>query len=266
MTVTVVGAAGFVGSAFVRHLAALGVSVRNVTRATYARWAGQASDVVIDAAGNSRKYVAEERPLEEFDASVGHRARTLRDFPARLQLHLSSVDVYADLDSPCTTVEDTPIEPARLSHYGFHKWLAEELVRHHAPEWLIVRMAGMVGPGLRKNPVYDVLHRLPLRIHPDSQYQFLSTDDVARMVWLLVDGGVRREVVNVCGDGVISPREIAVLAGVELELAAGAREGSPRIVTASNRRLKTWVEVPQTRATVGAFVQEWTRTSATMLR
>ena len=103
MRVTVIGAGGFVGSAFVRHLAGRGIEAVQVTRETYARLAGSESDVVIDAAANSRKVLAESAPFEEFDQSVSHRVRTLRDFPAELHVHVSSVDVYVDLASSATT-------------------------------------------------------------------------------------------------------------------------------------------------------------------
>ena len=155
MQVTVIGANGFVGSAFARLLKNQpGIKLTEVTRETYAEWRGRESDVLIEAAGNSKKFLADQNPAAEFEASVTHRLRTLLDFPARLHLHISSVDVYNDLTSPATTREDSPVDISRSSRYGAHKFLAEQLVRQYASRWLIVRFAGMVGPGLRKNPVY----------------------------------------------------------------------------------------------------------------
>lgn len=264
-TVTVIGAEGFVGSAFVRHLSTIaGVELRTVTRHDYAHKRGPSSDVTIDCAGNSRKYLADERPIEDFDLSVAHRLRTLHDFPARRHLHVSSVDVYSDLTSPDTTREETPIDATRTSRYGFHKWLAEELVRHYCSGCLIVRLAGMVGPGLRKNPVHDVLHGKPLRIHPDSQYQFLHTTAVATMAWSLIEHGGEHEVVNICGEGLISPREIARMAGVKVDLSLLAADAAPRIVNVDTRRLKADMkgELPSTRRTIEEFVGEWRRASA----
>lgn len=256
MRVTVIGAGGFVGTAVTRHLAPENVELRVVTRDTYAALAGERSDVVIDAAGNSRKYLAEERPFEEFDRSVAHRVRTLRDFPAHLHVHISSVDVYPDLDSPATTSEGTALDPLRMSHYGFHKWLAEEVVRHHAERWLIVRLAGMVGPGLRKNPVYDVLTGSPLRIHPDSQYQFMHTADVASCVWALACAVPAGDVVNVCGRGLISPREIANLAGRSIDVSRLDADVTPRIVHVNIEKLQRVAVVPETSATLRRFLAE----------
>jgi nucleoside-diphosphate-sugar epimerase len=257
MRVIVIGGRGFVGSAFVRFLQARGVDCLPVTRENYEAQKGSGSDVVIDAACNSRKFWAEERPLEEFETSVAHRVRTLRDFPADFHIHLSSVDVYSDLAEPEATREDSEIRGSCSSNYGFHKLLAEQLVSRYAGRWLIARLAGMVGPGLRKNPVFDILHGQPLRIHPDSQYQFLSTQFVASAVWELFSAGVCQEVFNVCGRGLISPREIATLAGKPLDqslLPAGAR---PRIVRINIGKLEKRMPVAETADTVRRFVADF---------
>lgn len=252
--VVVIGAGGFVGSAFVRHLASRrDVDLVQVTRATYAAHRGTASDVVIDASGNAVKFLADRDPLADVDRSVVQRVRTLVDFPATLQVHVSSVDVYHDLTSPATTGEDAVIDLSRQSRYGFHKYLAELAVRHYAARWLIVRLAGMVGPGLKKNPVYDILHGQPLRIHPDSRYQFLHTDTVASLAWHLCASGCEGVTVNVCGDGVISPREIAGMAGRALDLSALPGDAEPRIVDVAVDALRRWGPVPATREEVARY-------------
>jgi nucleoside-diphosphate-sugar epimerase len=155
-----------------------------------------------------------------------------------------------------TTRENSPIDSTRTSHYGFHKLVAEEIVRHYAPGWLILRLAGMVGPGLRKNPIYDILHGQPLRIHPDSQYQFLHSRDVAGMGWKLVESGARQDIFNVCGDGLISPREVAALAGVKMDLSLLPADARPRIVNVSVEKLQAIQNVPSTREAIVRFVQD----------
>lgn len=228
-TLAVIGASGFVGSAFARQASA-SFEVTAITRDSYDSLRGKSFDVVVDAAANSRKYLADEDPLLDFRLSVEHRLKTLLDFSARVHLHVSSVDVYEDLTSPETTREDRVIDPARTSRYGFHKLLAEELVRQYAQEWLIVRLAGMVGPGLRKNPVFDIVNGRPLRIHPDSRYQFMATDEAAAVSLSLLQAGERSRAFNVCGDGLISPREIAELAGRAMNLQELPFDATPRIV------------------------------------
>ena len=164
------------------------------------------------------------------------------------------MDVYSELDSAATTQEDTPLDARRASLYGFHKQLAELCVQRHTSSWLIVRLAGMVGSGLRKNPVFDILNDQPLRISAESRYQFMSTDDVAEVSWQLVGDGVRNTVFNVCGDGLISPREMADMLGRRLTIHREAEHAAPRIVDINIERISRIRPMPPTRSTIERFL------------
>jgi nucleoside-diphosphate-sugar epimerase len=253
--VVVIGAGGFVGSAFVRYLKQHPVELLEVTRQNYPERAGSRADVVIQAACNSKKYLADDDPVAEFDLSVTHCLRALLDFPASLHVHISSADVYAELANPSANSEESSIDLTRLSHYGLHKLMAEQLVRHYADRWLIVRLAGMVGPGLRKNPVFDVLNHRPLRIHPNSQYQFAATDIVAESVWRLVEAGEVNQVYNLCGRGLVSPRQIAGLVGKEMDLSLLGADAQPRIMDINIDKISRRFEMPPTLDTVRAFIE-----------
>ena len=248
------GGAGFVGSAFSRLLAARRIAHESISRDSYARAVGRAGTILINASTNSRKYLADEDWNADFEASVASVVRTLRDFTVDLYVLISSVDVYNVLDDPAQNGEDAVIDPLRLSTYGFHKYTAEACVRRHAPRWLIVRLAGMVGPGLKKNPVFDVLHGRPLSIHPDSRYQFMSTDAVADVVWRLIEAGVTNRVINVCGQGLISPKAISELAGKPLIVSPDAAASPPRVVNINTSEAARFAALPDTAATIAEFV------------
>ena len=252
--ILLVGSQGFAGSAFSRLFTAGQIAHEPITRESYPGAVGSTGTVLINASANSRKYLAEQDWQADFEASVESVLRTIRDFRVERYVLLSSVDVYNVLDDPGQNGEDAVIDPLRLSTYGFHKYIAEAFVRRHAPRWLIVRLAGMVGPGLKKNPVFDVLHGRPLSIHPDSQYQFMSTDAAAQVVWRLVESGCSNRVVNVCGTGLISPREIAHLAGKPVVVAPEAGQAPPRIVHVNTRTAASIVDLPDTRATIAEFI------------
>jgi nucleoside-diphosphate-sugar epimerase len=202
--ITIIGGGGFVGSAYVRLLAAQGVPHQIVTRENYASLRGAACDVLINANGNSKKFLASREPLAEFDQSVRSVAQSLEDFPCKTYVLLSTGDVYPDQSSPGVTCEDQAIDPARQSRYGLHKSLAEQLVRSTQKEWLVLRMGGFVGPGLKKNAIHDMLTGAPVWLSPDSELQFISTDRAAALVWSLVQGGVRNEIVNLGAMGTVN--------------------------------------------------------------
>lgn len=254
--VTVIGAEGFVGSAFVRLLEQRSdVELIRVTRRNFEELAGTKSDVVVEAACNSKKYLADQNPVAEFEASVTHRLNTLLRFPAEFHLHISSVDVYSDLSSPVTTREDSAIDLTKVSRYGLHKLLAEQLVQSYAPKWLIVRLAGMVGPGLRKNPVFDILNNQPLRVHPGSSFQYMHTDEVAGICWSLVERNICQQIFNVCGDGVVTMTEIAAWAGKSMDLSQLPPSAAPRILEASTEKLRRYAGITHSRNAVEEFVR-----------
>jgi nucleoside-diphosphate-sugar epimerase len=180
--------------------------------------------------------------------------QSLVDFPCQRYILLSSCDVYPDCSSPATTHEDQPLQVSRQSAYGFHKYLAELCVQHAAPDWLIARLGGFVGPGLRKNAIYDILHGGPLWLDPASELQFMPTDAAARIVLDLALGGYGHEIVNVCGRGVVQLGEVIAQVGSRIPV----NPGSPRVrYDVSIDKLAALVDVPSTRQAVADFVRSW---------
>jgi nucleoside-diphosphate-sugar epimerase len=250
--VLILGGRGLVGSAFARLCARSGRSCTVVGRADYAAMAGRGCDILINANGNSSKPMAAREPLAEFDASVRSVRSSLVDFRFRRYVHISSCDVYPDCSSPENTGEAQSLDPARQSPYGFHKHLAERCVMHGAPDWLIFRCGGFVGPGLRKNAIFDILHGGPLFLDPQSELQFLHTDRAAEIVFRLVDQGVSREIFNLCGRGLVRLEEAAALAPGP----APVKPGSPRVrYEVSIEKISRHAEIPETRAAVLDYVR-----------
>jgi nucleoside-diphosphate-sugar epimerase len=245
----IIGGKGFVGQAFVAHCERAGLDHVCLTRNNYAAYVGQSCDVLINANGNSKKYLAAERPTEDFALSVESVNRTLADFTAGVYAYLSTIDVYPSCQTPAQTLETTAIDPAVLSNYGLHKWMAEWLVRRHAPRWVIFRLGGMVGPGMKKSPVYDLLHGVPLRVAPESRFQYVDTATVARVVLEL--SGHTGEIFNVCGNGTVSPAEMA--AAFDLPLTG---DGPQQVYEASNAKVSRHVTLPASREVVLSYLAE----------
>jgi nucleoside-diphosphate-sugar epimerase len=250
--ILILGGAGLVGSALARACEAAGRPFSVIGRENYAALRGSACDIFVNANGSSRKLLAERDPLADFDANVRSVRASLVDFRFRRYVHVSSCDVYPDCGSPATTREDAPLEPAAQSAYGFHKFVAEQCVRHGAPDWLILRFGGFVGPGLKKNAIFDILKGGPLYLDPGSELQFLHTDRAAEMVFRLLDSGARNEVFNLCGKGVVRLSEAAALAPRPIPV----QPGSPRVrYEIGLEKVSRIVEPPETRPEVLAFVR-----------
>jgi nucleoside-diphosphate-sugar epimerase len=208
-------------------------------------------DVLINANGNSKKFLAKDDPKLEFQASVASVRNSLVDFKFKKYVFLSTSDVYPDCSAPALTDEDMLLPVDRQSPYGFHKHMAELCVRHAARDWLIVRQGGFVGPGMKKNAVFDVLNGEKLWVHPDSRFQFIGTEDSAKIVMQLVHDGVSNEVFNLSGSGTISVQDIMRMAGRSIPSIADA---TPVHCEMSLAKISRHCKVPSTEASVKAFL------------
>ena len=113
----------------------------------------------------------------------------------------------------------------------------------------------MVGTGLWKNSIFDILHDQPLRVSAASEYQFMNTDDVAKIVLALVRRQPKNDLFNVCGAGCIALARIAELAG---KPAPRSVVENPRVerYEVNVEKLQSLASVPKTEATVRKFIPQ----------
>ncbi len=251
----ILGGGGFLGSALAAEAKKRGWETVLATRAEYQKCVGMACDLLINADGNSKKYLADQDVNLDFDLSVRSVSLSLHDFRAKLYVYLSSIDVYSDKSDPNHNHEESIIAQEKISCYGFHKLLAEQLVRQQAKSWLILRLGGFVGHGLKKNSIYDLLTKQPIRVHPDSRYQYLDTSSMAAIVFQLIETGLYQTTFNLTGDGTVSVREIAGLVPGE-PLAGAPPDEAPEHYEVNISKIKTLAAVPSTRKTVERFVKD----------
>jgi nucleoside-diphosphate-sugar epimerase len=253
-TCLVLGGRGFVGSAVAREAEIRGFKVTVVDKDNYDKSIGASVDLLINANGNSKKYLASQDPSQDFDLSVRSVLRSLHDFKAKSYVYLSTIDVYPDLSNPANNSEDAVIDEKSVSPYGFHKYLAEKIVRYYAPCWTIFRMGGFVGPGLWKNAIYDLLTGTPLKVHPDLACQHLHTYDLARLLFDVVKATPPRDIWNICGDGVVTVREVASWIP-NAKLVTDVQGLTPEHYEVSVKKIRSVVSLPRTADTVKQFVQ-----------
>lgn len=251
--VILLGHAGFVGSAIARHLGSEGASVRLVGREDYEKARGQRGGILINAAGSSDRRLARRDPRTDFIENVMTTMSSLVDFEYETYVLLSSVAVYPDMGDPTRTVEASTLDPEALDPYGYHKYLAESLVRRYAPAWLIFRLGPLVGPGLSKNAIFDLLAHRTLYVNPSSTYSYVDTRTVARVIWHL--RSMTNEVFNVCGAGEVPLAEIAAELGIGL--GAELRRLPVEHVRVNADKLHRLMEIPGTIDAVNAFAREW---------
>ena len=164
----IIGSSGFVGSTLVRQ-----GNFEGLYRSTnIAEIADQAFDTVVCAAAPAQKWIANREPqadLQKIQALIGW----LKTFSCRKLVLISTVDVFKN---PVGVDEDSPVEEGDLQPYGLHRRLLERFVEAEFSNHLIVRLPGLVGPGLRKNVIFDFLNGNNLQaIDSRGVFQFYPT-------------------------------------------------------------------------------------------
>ena len=130
---------------------------------------GRRFDLVVCAAAPAQKWIANRDPdadRQKIDGLIAH----LKTVQCKTFVLISTVDVFK---TPVGVNEDTPVDEAGLHPYGLHRRMLEQFVEAHFANHLIVRLPGLVGPGLRKNVIFDFLNGNNLHaIESRSVFQF----------------------------------------------------------------------------------------------
>lgn len=114
----------------------------------------QSFDTVVCAGAPAQKWIANREPeadRQKIEELIAH----LKTIQCKTFVLISTVDVFKN---PIGVDEDTPVDESGLHAYGLHRRLLEKFIEEHFPNHLIVRLPGLVGPGLRKNVIFDFLN------------------------------------------------------------------------------------------------------------
>ncbi len=160
-----IGFSGFVGSTLLKqaHFSALfrSTNIHEIENREF--------DVVVCAGAPAQKWVANRDPADD-RKTIEALIQNLRSIRCNKFILISTVDVFKE---PIGVDESTSIVEAGLHAYGLHRRLLEKFVEQYFSSYLIVRLPGLVGPGLRKNVIFDFLNKNNLRaIESRGVFQF----------------------------------------------------------------------------------------------
>lgn len=113
---------------------------------------GQRFDDLVCAGAPGAKWIADRAPQDDL-VNLRRLAEHLGEVSAERVILISTIDVFADSRG---ADEETPPSAQGLSGYGANRLWFEGFVRERFPNALIVRLPALVGPGLRKNAVFDL--------------------------------------------------------------------------------------------------------------
>ena len=184
MTNALIGYSGFVGSTLLKQTR-FDALYRSTT---IGEIDGKVFDTVVCAGAPAQKWIANREPDADrriVDGLIEH----LKTIQCKTFVLISTVDVF---NNPIGVDEDTPVDETGLHAYGLHRRLLEKFVANHFPNPLIVRLPGLVGPGLRKNVIFDFLNTNNLHaIESRGRFQFYPMVNLWHDIGAALDAGLR---------------------------------------------------------------------------
>lgn len=150
MADALIGYTGFVGSALLKQR-----SFDKQYRSTNIHEiAGEQFDMAVCAGAPAQKWIANKEPANDLK-NIERLMEHLRQVSCKHFILISTVDVFKE---PVEVDESSVVEETGLHPYGLHRYYLEQMVMKHFPKHLVVRLPGLVGPGLRKNALFDLLN------------------------------------------------------------------------------------------------------------
>ncbi len=195
------------GSDLVKYLSQ-SFSVTAISKENYSQFVNHSFDILVNANGNSKRFWAIKNPLEDFTISTVSVYKSLFDFKFSTYVYISSSDVYVDHLSSASALEDQIQDSSKLSVYGLHKYLSEQIVKNHCKSYLILRSSMVLGQNLKKGPIFDIIEKNPLFISKASCLQMISSQEVANVIAFLTNKKIKNEIFNVGGRGIVDFKKI----------------------------------------------------------
>ena len=164
-----VGYTGFVGSNIASCADLDGMfNTKNIEEAY-----GSKPELLIYAGVRAEKFLANHQPEKDMELIQEAFDNICKIDPKRLIL-ISTSDVYK---VPLGVDENTSIDEEGLHAYGLDRYRLECMVRERYPEAVIVRLPALFGEGLKKNFIYDYIHRIPPMLTEAKYHELRENDD-----------------------------------------------------------------------------------------
>lgn len=178
-----IGATGYVGQTLLRQRA----FEHQFNSKTIASIQGGDFGLMVCAGAPAQKWIADGDPEADL-ANLKALAEHLAAAKAEQVILISTVDVFPDSRGKD---EGSQIDESRLTPYGANRLWLERYVADRFENTLVVRLPGLVGPGLRKNAVFDFrndnnLHMIDHR----AVYQFYPMVNLWADLQVAVNAGL----------------------------------------------------------------------------
>lgn len=201
---SLLGASGFVGTTLSSQAPFDG----NFTRANIGDLAGSHSDLLVCAAAPAQKWIANSDPANDLQ-NIRNLAAILEQASAEEAVLVSTVDVFGN---PVEVDESTVPIPGDSNFYGQNRLWLERAFSKMFRNSTIVRLPGLVGPGLRKNAIFDLKNDNEVsKLNAAASFQFYPTSNLWSDLQIAIQSGL--ELVHISAEP-ITLNEVSLSLGV----------------------------------------------------
>lgn len=205
-------------------------------------------DLVVCAAPSGKKWLANREPESDL-AAVKMLIQRIDLLEARRFVLLSTVDVYENVSN--STEESSRV--LQSNPYGFHRSLVEDFVLGKFENSLVLRLGGLVGPNLVKNPLYDLRHGNEIfKLNADSQMQFTPVDAIFSYISNYENDW--RRIVNLTAPP-IRLGELARYVGLTLKRDAPRISYDVKTIWVNDARFRYIVSLEESLAAIRSYLQ-----------
>lgn len=163
-----VGSTGFVGGNLIRAHQFDGLFHSTDVDQAY----GSKPDLLVYAGVRAEKYLANLHPEEDLQHIRQAFDNICKIDPKQLVL-ISTIDV---LSNPVLADERAIIVPQASNAYGANRYTLEQLVREKYKDAVIIRLPALFGHNLKKNFIYDYIHRIPFQLKKAKMLELVKQD------------------------------------------------------------------------------------------
>ncbi len=162
---TLVGYTGFVGSNLYENGTFDEVYNSKNIREGY----GTRPDLLVYAGVRAEKYLANHEPEKDLLQIKMAKENIEKINPRKLVL-ISTIDVFKN---PNGVDEDSEIDIQGLHAYGLNRYWLECQIREQFPDCLIIRLPGLFGKNIKKNFIYDYIHKIPFMLNAEKYMEIV---------------------------------------------------------------------------------------------
>lgn len=181
MRTALVGYTGFVGSNLASNNNFDGIyNSKNISDAYQTK-----PKLLVYAGIRAEKFLANANPEQDLEEIENALENIKKINPEKLVL-ISTIDVYK---TPNGVDEKTTIDISGLQPYGANRYYLESQVRNQYPEAVIIRLPALFGNGLKKNFIYDYIHRIPALLSHTKMQELSAVIPELKTYYYLQENG-----------------------------------------------------------------------------